>query len=203
MDSRQRIPFDLNIIQESKWNKERVMSRPLGKRWALDTASWDLRKITGNKDITFSRVGRHSNTIYLLHFNNPRHSKDERRDIKNNAVALARNLGDELRKYGFNITGAPKCADVTFDPQAQGSSQTKRNNLCMALSSAIARWGGADLSGTVVLVGLSDTDAATYADVKWWGDCRAGVRTLCFSPASGEKGRKKDLNFCGNLAWVL
>ncbi|KAG4434827.1 hypothetical protein IFR05_009698 [Cadophora sp. M221] len=91
-------------------------------------------------------------------------------------------------------------AAVVYDPNDGANGSERRAAMCRNLSNAKNTWRNTDFRKTIVLVGLSDKDASIYSDVKWWSDCIAGIRTLCFSPASGEKGSKNNRNFFGNIA---
>jgi len=77
---------------------------------------------------------------------------------------------------------------------------TGRNALSAALDLEWANLGRPRL----VLIVLESKDTRLYSDVKWWGDCHAGVPTICvtyqtMSMRNRHNPSQTDQNMLGNL----
>lgn len=197
-------PKEFDIYGASKYKKEFETGRQLGNRPARDSASWDLKAVSFDKETTFFKVGAYSTTLHIWYLEAPNNytaPKDRQgydthcRKVKQDVQTFSQNFAHALSSYGFKSLVLGDVIKVVVNPRLRG--EQKRAALCAELTKAM---GSKNLKQTVLLIALNSKDSAAYSDIKWWGDCLEGVRTLCISPETLGKGVKNNLNCFGNLA---
>lgn len=202
----QRGLVNLDIYASSKFCAEANGAPQRGKMPARDSATWDLKKVTSDKLATFFRLGTHGGEFLLMYLAQKdfktypdQKSKDKAVNISRDWTAMvkrfAQGFHDSLRNdYGFKLPNSRTPMRLECDPRLHGVALRRELNGCFKVLEANIP------SNSVLVVCLDSKDVSVYSDVKWWGDCRAGIKTICVSPEAVIKGAGNDRNLFGNLA---
>ncbi|ESZ93179.1 hypothetical protein SBOR_6458 [Sclerotinia borealis F-4128] len=141
----------------------------------LQTASWNLVGVKG------FNVGEKYPELKIVHvtandFIAPDSPKNEQ--VLSFAKALAVKLKDHgLGTQAFNGKLVPTVAWPTNDKNKTYDSVQRRSAFNILLDKCV----GKSLPSLLIVV-LPSKDATIYSDVKWWGDCHAGIATVCVGP---------------------
>ncbi|TGO08682.1 hypothetical protein BTUL_0196g00060 [Botrytis tulipae] len=97
---------------------------------------------------------------------------------------FAQDLGRKIRDYGVTFTGRENISNASFS--------RIRVTFCNELNAALAvlRSENRGRNPRLLLVVVPDKDIRTYANIKWWGDCVAGIPTICITRGVLTKGER-------------
>ncbi|TVY43663.1 Protein argonaute [Lachnellula occidentalis] len=156
-------------------------------------ASWNLRQISSGQGRTFFHTPTGQISVHVIRVVIAGPHGNEGVVVG----AFRARLQMALHAYGITVQ-APNIQDALFTPNA--NPQTRRAMFKAKLDAACGRFNRPRL----LVVLLPDTNATTYSDVKWWGDCDRGVPTVCVAPeAAGlvNGGTRGDQGVLGNLRY--
>ncbi|TGO47378.1 hypothetical protein BCON_0280g00050 [Botryotinia convoluta] len=120
--------------------------------------------------------------------------------MRNKVEKFAQDLRKKIRDYGVTFTGNESISDAAFSPN--------RLPFCIGLDAALTalRARNGSRNPRLLLVVVPDKNIRTYANIKWWGDCVAGIPTICITRGVLTKGRhtkqgfKSDIGVISNIS---
>ncbi|TGO35544.1 hypothetical protein BHYA_0154g00060 [Botrytis hyacinthi] len=147
-------------------------------KYLRNKSSWMLKN--NNRIFQFANTGNSISNLNIILLNTDDNaSKDQ---VRKFAQDLKRKIGD----YGVTITGSESISNAAFS--------RNRVNFCTALDAALGvlRSKNRGRNPRLLLVVVPDKDIRTYANIKWWGDCVAGIPTICITEEVLTKGKKSN-----------
>ncbi|TEY53574.1 hypothetical protein BOTCAL_0244g00010 [Botryotinia calthae] len=148
---------------------------------AKNRSSWMLRE---NKSIfQFAETGNSIPALHLIRLESNHNASTEQ------VEKFAEDLRNTIKKYGITLTKKAIISDAVFSPT--------RSLFCNGLNAALTvlREKNHHKNPRLLLVVVPDKHIQTYSDIKWWGDCIAGIPTICITSGVLNKGRSIDGKF--------
>ncbi|KAF5873532.1 putative piwi-domain-containing protein [Botrytis fragariae] len=141
----------------------------------MNRSSWMLKD--NGRIFKFAETGSSISNLHIIRLNVENNA--DKAEVMNLARDLSRRIGD----YGVTITGNESVCDAAFS--------LNRSNFCIGLNAALAalRSRNSSRNPRLLLVVVPDKNIRTYANIKWWGDCVAGIPTICITKGVLAKGR--------------
>jgi len=165
----------------------------LNSQLALQTNN-DGQKATWNlRHRRFLHVPQTRLRICLIHVN-------DWPSVQIPLATFALNLAQYLANTGFNVNQA----NQHIVNLGNNVNTSNRATMVTALDAAHTRLDQLANPDHVrlVIVALTSKNADTYANVKWWGDCRRGVRTLCITRNSLVDNFNMSNNVATNASYM-
>ena len=112
------------------------------------------------------------------------------------------NICTELQKL-FGLTEKIDPVTLLGTVPAFGSSNAKsafRDMCTRELEGQLTafRKRGADINGLLIILPAENANSL-YSEIKWWGDCSAGIPTTCITDVKLLKAGRGDEGLCQNL----
>ncbi|TGO18599.1 hypothetical protein BPAE_0378g00050 [Botrytis paeoniae] len=144
-------------------------------RQPKNRSSWMLKD--DDRIFKFADTGNSISNLHIIRLNlNHNASREE-------VMKFARDLRKKIEDYGVTFTGNESISDAAFSPN--------RSLFCTRLDAALAalRAKNGSRNPRLLLVVIPDKNIRTYANIKWWDDCVAGIPTICITRGVLTKGR--------------
>lgn len=131
-----------------------------------------------NRIFEFAETGTSISNLQIIRLNTVDNASQSQ--VRKFAQDLRRKIGD----YGVTFTGGESIFNAAFS--------RNRLNFCTALNTALEflRSKNRGRNPRLLLVVVPKKDISTYANIKWWGDCVAGIPTICITRKVLTKGKE-------------
>ncbi|TGO65639.1 hypothetical protein BELL_1003g00030 [Botrytis elliptica] len=174
------------ILEFGEGSQFRISTQPKNK------SSWMLKD--NDRIFRFADTG---NSIPNLHIIRLRSHDNASLD---QVRKFAQDLGWKIGNYGVTLTGSAIISDASSSPN--------RRLFCARLDEALRtlRSRNGNRKSRLLLVVVPDRDIRTYANIKWWGDCVAGIPTICITKKVLTQGKffnnrfKRDIGVISNIS---
>ncbi|KAF7949123.1 hypothetical protein EAE96_008292 [Botrytis aclada] len=158
----------------------------------INKSSWMLRD--NNRIFKFAESGKSIPNLHIIRLDHTDNAD------KAAVQKFARDLRDKIRGYGISLKGNASISDAAYSPN--------RLPFCFALNAALEaiRSRNGSINPRLLLVVVPDKNIRTYANIKWWGDCIAGIPTICITTRVLTKGKfikgefKRDMGVISNIS---
>ena len=132
-------------------------------------ATWNMVSVTQGQNPVGFRIPKKLPILQAIRLAVNPDTDNDIRWMENDLKSI---LVTNLSKYGL-ATNSIKAVDCPYGNQGRRS---QRANIVAALDNAFGRF---KTPPTLLLVMVTSKDTSIYSDVKWWGDCKKGVPTIC------------------------
>ncbi|KAF7901748.1 uncharacterized protein EAF01_007047 [Botrytis porri] len=141
----------------------------------MNRSSWMLKD--NGRIFRFADTGNSISNLHIIRLDVPKKARADQ------VTKFARDLRRKIGDYGVAFTGNEIIFDAAFSRD--------RSNFCVGLNAALAalRSRNGNRYPRLLLVVVPDKNIRTYANIKWWGDCVAGIPTICITKGVLTKGK--------------
>ncbi|KAF7881056.1 uncharacterized protein EAF02_006947 [Botrytis sinoallii] len=191
--------FGLSINHEfvevvPKYLRQPILEFGGGSQFHISTqpnnkSSWMLKD--NYRIFRFADTGNSISNLHIIRLRSNDNASVEQ--VRN----FARDLEWKIGNYGVTLTGSASISDAAFSP----NSRLFCDRLDVALATLCSRNG--NRNPRLLLVVVPDGDIRTYANIKWWGDCVAGIPTICITKKVLTKGKFMNNRFQRDTGVIL
>ncbi|KAF7897184.1 hypothetical protein EAF00_005412 [Botryotinia globosa] len=190
--------FGLSINHEFEEVIPRYLRQPTlvfkgGSQFNISTqeknkSSWMLKN--NNRIFQFANTANSISSLNIILLDSGKNVSQDQ--VRKFAQDLSRKIGD----YGVTFTGRENISNATSSPN--------RMTFCFRLDAALAilRSQNGGRNPRLLLVVVPDKDIRTYANIKWWGDCFAGIPTICITRGVLTKGKEVNHRFQSDIGVI-